>query len=193
MPKTLKNCFYQKLTFENLLKAHYRARDKKAQYWEVIRFETNLENNLVNILNSIRNNTYKIGEYKSFIVKEPKVREIQALPYKDRLVQQWYVEEFIKPHFLPRFIKDSYACIPTKGTHNAVNSIQKYMRIKNLKNPDYWILKCDIKKFFYSINPDILFNILKKNIKDKALLNFSRILIYDKREKDSIGIPIRKL
>lgn len=67
MPKTLKKCFYQKLTFENLLNAHYRARDKKAQYWEVIRFETNLENNLINILNSIKNNTYKIGDYKSFI------------------------------------------------------------------------------------------------------------------------------
>lgn len=193
MPKTLKKCFYQKLTFENLLNAHYRARDKKAQYWEVIRFETNLENNLINILNSIKNNTYKIGDYKSFIVKEPKVREIQALPYKDRLVQQWYVEEFIKPYFLPRFIKDSYACIPNKGTHNAVNAVQKYMRIKNLKNPDYWILKCDIKKFFYSIHPDILFNILKRHIKDKALLNFSKILIYDKREENPIGIPIRKL
>lgn len=193
MPKTLKNCFYEKLTFENLLKAHNRARDKKAQYWEILRFEENLENNIVNILNSIKNGTYKIGNYKSFIIKEPKAREIQALPYKDRVVQQWYVEEFIKPYFLPRFIKDSYACIPNKGTHNAVNCIQRYMRIMNLKNPDYWILKCDVKKFFYSINPDIIYSILKKRIKDKALLNFSKVLIYDKRENNPIGIPIRQL
>lgn len=191
MSKTLKKCFYENLTFEKLLNAHYRAKNKKAKYWEILRFEENLENNLVNILNSIKNNTYKIGNYKSFIVKEPKEREIQSLPYKDRLVQQWYVEEFIKPYFIPRFIKDSYACIPNRGTHNAVNAVQQYMKIKQLQNPNYWILKCDVKKFFYSINPDILFSILKKHIKDKNLIYFSKILIYDKREKNPIGIPIR--
>ncbi len=190
MPKTLKNCFYQNLTFEKMLQAHYRAKDKKAQYWEILRFEMNLENNIVNLINSIKKGTYKIGDYRSFIVKEPKVREIQALPYRDRLVQQWYVEEFIKPYFIPRFIKDSYACITNRGTHNAVNAIQKYMRIINFHNPDYWILKCDVKKFFYSIHPDILYNILSKRIKDKDLLKFSKILIYDKRDKEPIGIPI---
>ena len=71
-----------------MLQAHYRARDKKAQYWEILRFEMNLENNIVNLINSIRNGTYKIGDYRSFIVKEPKVREIQALPYRDRLKAQ---------------------------------------------------------------------------------------------------------
>lgn len=68
------------------------------------------------------------------------------------------------------------------------------MRIYKRNNPDFWILKCDIKKFFYSIDPIILFNIMKKYISDKALLNFTKILIFDKKyQLDEVGIPIRKL
>ena len=81
---------------------------------EVILFEMNLENNLMNLLNSLRNGTYKIGLYHTFYVTEPKLRKIQALPYIDRITHQWYVEEFIKPHIVPKFIKDSYACLVNK-------------------------------------------------------------------------------
>jgi len=146
MPCKINNCFYDNLTFDKLLSAHMRARKNKVSKNEVIMFEMNLENNIVNLLNNIKNHTYFVGEYRKFIIKEPKEREIQSLPYRDRIVHQWYVEEFIKPYILPKFIKDTYACIPERGTHHAVNAIQRYMRIYQRKNPDYWILKCDISK-----------------------------------------------
>lgn len=75
------------------------------------------------------------------------------------------------------------------GTHKAVDAIQHYMQIYKRNHGDFWILKCDIKRFFYSINPDILFNILKRQISDKKLLNFTHHLIFDNRE-EPIGIPI---
>ena len=64
-------------------------------------------------------------------------------------------------------------------------------RIYKRNYGDFWVLKCDIAKFFYNINPYILFSILKKNIADKELLAFTKLLIFDSRESsESVGIPI---
>ena len=194
MPKKLKNCYYQNLTFEKILQAHQRARKHKTYKNEIIKFEINLENNLINILNELKNQTYRLGKYYTFQVHEPKEREIKALPYRDRIVHQWYVEEFIKPYIVPKFINTSFACLTNKGTHKAVDEVQSQMRIFKRNFGDFWILKCDIRKFFYSINPYILFDIIKKYIADTNLLNLSKILIFNEPFGSSqIGIPIRKL
>lgn len=191
MPKKIKNCFYKKLTFEKMLAAHQRARKNKAFKKEVILFELNLENNIINLINNIKSGKYRLGEYHSFTIYEPKERIIKALPYVDRVVHQWYVEEFIKPYIVPRFISTSFACLTDKGTHKAVEQIEKYMRIYKRNSEDFWILKCDIKRYFYSINPNILYEILKKYISDKKLLEFTKLLIFDSRGQfGDIGIPI---
>lgn len=191
MPKKIKNCFYKNLTFEKLLEAHKRARKHKAYRRDVIIFEMNLENNIVNLLNSIKKGTYRLGKYSSFLVYEPKKRIIKSLPYIDRVVHQWYVEEFIKPYILPRFINNSYACLKDKGTHKAVEQVQKNLQIFKRNYGDFWILKCDIKQFFYSIDTRILLNIMRGYIADEALFNFTKLLILDSRDESSdIGIPI---
>lgn len=191
MPKKIKNCFYKNLTFDKLLKAHQRARKHKSYKHSVIKFELNLENNIVNLLNNIRNWNYHIGEYYNFVIYEPKERLIKALPYIDRIVHQWYIEEFIKPYIIPRFISTSFACLSDKGTHKAVKCVQKQMREFQKNNENFWILKCDIRKFFYSIDPYILFDIMKKYIADKALLKFTWLIIFDGRPPgDNVGIPI---
>lgn len=192
MPKKIKNCFDKNLTFQKLMEAHMRARKHKIYKNEVIRFEINLENNITNLLNNIRNQQYRIGKYFQFKVYEPKERTINALPYKDRIVHQWYVEEFIKPYIVPKFINTSFACLSDKGTHKAVDEVQHQLRIYKRLYGDFWLLKCDIKKFFYNINPYILYEIMKKYIYDKKLLNFTHLIIFDNRISE-IGIPIRKL
>ncbi len=188
MSKTIKNVFQNNLTFEKLLEAHKRAKKNKGNRPEIIRFEMDLESNISNLLYKIKNNTYHMGKYREFYVYEPKERLIKSLPYVDRVVHQWYVEEFIKPHFLPKFIKDSYACLENKGCHEAKKRVQYFMRQMKKKYGKYYILKCDIKKYFYNIDKNILFKILEKNIKDKKLLNFTYILIFDSEEEK--GIPI---
>lgn len=131
------------------------------------------------------------GTYFTFKVFEPKEREIKALPFKDRIVHQWYVEEFIKPHIVPRFISTTFACLDDRGTHNAVKEVQHQMQIFKRNYGNFWILKCDIKKFFYNINPYILFQIMKKYISDKPLLYLTQILIFNGPvDKKKIGIPI---
>ena len=191
MPKTIKNLFYKNLTFDKLLSAHKRARRHKAYKNEVIKFEFNLENNLINLMNNLKNKTYRMGNYFTFKVFEPKERDIQALPYRDRIVHQWYIEEFIKPFIIPKFINTSFACLENKGTHKAVLEVQHQMQIMKRNHGDFWILKCDIKKFFYNIQPFILFNIMKKYITDKDLLFLTQILIFNGPiDNTKIGIPI---
>ncbi len=191
MPKKIKNCFYKNLTFEKLLQAHKRAKAHKTYKNEVIKFEMNLENNLINLLNNIKNHKYHLGNYYNFKVYEPKERLIKALPYVDRIVHQWYIEEFIKPNIVPKFIDTTFACLIDKGTHKAVSSVQQQMRNFKRNNGDFWVLKCDIRKFFYSIDPYILVEIMKKYISDKELLNFTKLLIFDgRRPEDKVGIPI---
>ena len=102
MPNKIKNCFDKNLTFEKMIEAHERAKRGKTSRYEVLNFDLNLEANIVNLVESIRNNKYKMGTYRIFTVHEPKVRIIKALPYVDRVVHQWYVEEFIKRDIVPK-------------------------------------------------------------------------------------------
>lgn len=187
MSKSIKNCFYKKLTFEKLLAAHERASEGKRNKKEIILFEIDLETNLIKIINEIKNGTYKFGKYREFIVYEPKRRIIKSLPYRDRVVHQWYIEEFIKPYFYKRFINDTYACLDERGTHKAVLRLQKQMRMMKYKYGSYYVLKCDIKKYFYSIDKTILINILERCITDKKLLEFSKVILNDSQK---VGIPI---
>lgn len=191
MSKTIKNCFYKKLTFENFINAHNRAKKQKMYKNEVLQFDLNLESNIVNLVNNIRNGTFRVGKYHSFKVYEPKERVIHALPYRDRVVHQWYVEEFIKPYILPKFINSTFACLPNRGTHSAALYLQKLMRKYQVNHSDYYILKCDVKKYFYSIDTDILFSILQRFITDKELLKFTHQLLYENRPfETNVGIPI---
>lgn len=188
MPKTIRNVFDSKLTFEHFLSAHERAKEGKMNRYEVLKFELNLEVNIVNLIEKIKNNTYELGTYRVFTVYEPKERIIKALPYVDRVVHQWYVEEFIKPIFVPKFISDTYACIEKRGTHIAVNQLEKYVKHAKKQFGSCYVLKLDIKKFFYSIDHTILLDILNQSIKDRKLLNFTRKILYLKDE--TVGIPI---
>lgn len=187
MSKTIKNSFYDKLTFDKLLDAHLRASRGKKSKKEIILFEMDLETNIIRIMNEIKSGTYIFGKYREFIIYEPKERVIKSLPYRDRIVHQWYVEEFIKPYFFKRFINDTFACLDGRGTHKAVQRVQKRMRSMKRKYNNYYVLKCDIKKYFYTIDKNILLGILKKRIKDKKLLEFSKVVLNDDQ---MIGIPI---
>lgn len=187
MSKTIKKCFYDKLTFQKMLEAHKRASIGKKSKKELILFEMDLETNLIRIINDIKNKTYKVGDYREFKVYEPKERIIKSLPYRDRVVHQWYVEEFIKPYFFKRFINDTYACLDGRGTHKAVEVVQKYMRKMKRQYGEYYVLKCDVRKYFYSIDKQILMSILEDRIKDKELLKFTEVLLDDGAD---IGIPI---
>lgn len=100
-----------------MLKAYERAAENKHKCKEVIIYELDLASNIIKVLKQLYDGTYNVGEYRKFKIYEPKERIIQSLPFSDRIVQQWYVEEFIKKIFVPKFIQDTYACIENRGVH----------------------------------------------------------------------------
>ena len=171
-----------------MLEAYERAAKQKRTHKEVINYDMDLVNNIISILWKLYYQNYKMGNYREFTIYEPKKRIIQALPFRDRVVQQWYVEEFIKPIFVPQFIEDSYACIDGRGVHKAVKKLNRYLYNYSRTNKDLYILKCDISKFFNNIDKQILYDLVKRKIKDKAFLNLTRQLIFYDNVKS--GIPI---
>ena len=188
MPKSIRKCFFNKLTFDKMLDAHLRASKGKNNKYEVLKFNIDMENNIWNIIKELKENKYKLGKYKEFTIYEPKERIIKCLPYKDRIVQQWYIYEFIKPYIIPRLENCTCACINSRGTHYAVKLVKNYIRKANIKYGSYYVLKLDIKKYFYNIDKNILFEIMKEYISDKVLLNLTRTFIYD--DISNKGIPI---
>ncbi|GHU07476.1 hypothetical protein FACS189431_2110 [Alphaproteobacteria bacterium] len=186
--KTIRNEFYQALKYEKFEAAYRRSKLQKGKRREIQRFGQNLEANLTNLIAEVRAGTYCPGKYRKFTIKEPKQRTIMALPFRDRVVQQWYVEEFIKPFFVSRFINDSYACVIGHGTHQAYAKLKKYLHRakKQFQNP--YIIKMDISGFFYNINKSILFDILKRNIADENVLNLTHVFVFD--TPGNTGIPI---
>ena len=188
MSKRLDNFFKPKITFMKMYEAYLRSSKCKHENKEVIEYEMDLGTNLSNLVEAVKNKTYKTGFYRRFVVYEPKERVILSLPFRDRVLQQWYVEEFIKPIFMPKFIEDSYACLKGKGLHGAVKKLQTYMKKKYRENQEYYILKCDISKFFNSIDKNILLSIISRKVKDKDFLDLTKKIIFDGTYK--IGIPI---
>ena len=184
MPKTIKNIYDNSVSFENLLKAHKKARCGKREKKKIILFELKLEQELLELEKKLKNGTYKHGGYTKFKIYEPKERIIMASEYKDRVVHRWYVEKFIKPYFVPQFISTSYAGIEGRGMHKASKDVQKAMRSAKSKWKNYYILKMDVTKYFQNIDKRILWEILKRKMKDKKLTLNSKTRIF----KDIQGV-----
>lgn len=177
MPKTIRNVYDNAVSFKNLLKAHKKARKGKREKRKVILLELNLEKILLELEKELKMGTYIHGKYHSFKIFEPKERVIMASEYRDRIVHQWYVENFIKPYFVPQFIITSYAGIEGRGMHKASKDVQKGMRSARYKWENYYIVKLDIQKYFQNIDKSILWEILKRKIKDRKLLWLTREII----------------
>ncbi len=183
--KTHKNLFEKVVLLENLNLAYRKARKGKSKRNEVMNFSYNLEKELINLQRELINQTYNIKGYRDFIIYEPKKREISALPFKDRVVQH-AICNIIEPIFEKSFIFDSYACRKKKGTHLGIKRLEKFLQCGNL-----FALKCDIKKYFSSINHEILKKIIRKKVGDKKLLNLIDKIIDSKNSYR--GIPIGNL
>lgn len=103
------------------------------------------------------NKKYKVNGYYSFKIYEPKEREIQALYYRDRIVQHSLCDNVLRDFFEKRLIYDNGACRIGKGTHFSMRRLIKFMRdFYKIYGSNGYILKCDIKKYFASINKEIL-------------------------------------
>ena len=158
MPKTYRNLYPRIYEFENLYRAHRRARrGGKRKRPEVAEFEHNLGENLLDLQAELEAQSYRPGPYRHFVVIERKERKISAAPYRDRVVHHALMQ-VVQPIFEARFVHDSYACRRGKGTHRALDRAQQFARRYR------YVLQCDIRQFFASIDHAILRKLLARHV-----------------------------
>ncbi len=171
MPKTFKHLYPQVYDFENLYQAFRQARKGgKRKKEQVAAFELDLEANLWQLHQELRDQSYRPGPYHNFYVQERKRRLISAASFRDRVVHHALCN-VIQPIFERRFIYDSYACRVGKGTHRAVDRAQSFARRRK------YVLQCDVQQFFPSIDHQILRSFLARHIADEQVLGLIDLIL----------------
>lgn len=162
--------FADLISIENLFQAWNEFRKGKRKRKDVQIFERYLEDNLFELYYKLKTKTYRHGNYQSFYVQDPKLRHIHKASVIDRVVHN-LLYKFLYKIFDKTFIFDSYSCRLEKGTHKGIKRLEKFVRtVSKNYTRDCWALKLDIKKFFASVDHQILINLLKKKIKDHDIL-----------------------
>jgi len=191
MAKTYNNLWGEVVKFENLYHAYRAARKGKRYRYESLDFISDLEVNLITLQNELIWNMYKPSPLRQFYVFEPKKRLISAPAFRDRIVHHALCR-IIESLFEKKFIKETFACMVGRGTHAAMKHALRYARIAKRRWGGYYVLKCDIHKFFPSVNHEILKGIIRRTIRDKKVLNIIDTII-DSYEAEGRGIPIGSL
>ena len=181
--KRIGNIFPKVVEYENFLLADHNARKNKKHYKEIHNHDKNKEENLHKLQESVVTLTYKTSEYFIFKIYEPKEREIYKLPYYPDRIMHHALMNCLEPIWEKVFIYKSYACRKNKGIHAAVKDLKKVLRRD--KEGTKYCLKLDIRKFYPSIDHDVLKRILRTKIKDEELL-----MVLDEIIDSTDGVPI---
>lgn len=180
--KRIGNLYEKIISVENLQLADSIARKGKSKQPGVIQHDKNHEANISKLHEMLKNKTYRTSEYTTFTVFEPKERLIFRLPYFPDRITHHAVMNIMEPIFVSIFTADTYSCIKGKGIHAASNAVKS--ALKDSKNTKY-CLKLDIRKYYPSIDHDILKQLLRKKIKDNDLL-----WLLDEIIDSTDGLPI---
>lgn len=160
------NLYQQIISIENLTLADALARKGKKQYGIKVH-DRNREANIILLHEQLKNKTYRTSEYTTFKIYEPKERIIFRLPYyPDRIVHH-AIMNVLEKIFVSTFTTDTYSCIKGKGIHAAERAVKKALQHET---DTTYCLKLDIKKFYPSIDHEILKQLVRRKIKDNDLL-----------------------
>ncbi len=175
--KILSHAYDHIISMENLLIAWQEFLGGKNSKTDVQEFKANLMDNLISLHTDLKNRTYTHDSYHAFKVNDPKTRDIHKATVRDRVLHR-AAYRILYPFYDRKFIFDSYSCRLGKGTHKALNRFQDFGKRASFNHTKtVWILKGDIRKCFASIDQAILFEILKRNIKDTDVLLLLRIIL----------------
>jgi retron-type reverse transcriptase len=171
--------FSQITSFRNLLLAFRKARSGKPKKPNIARFEAKIEQELFQLQRELHTGIYQPGEYRAFRIFEPKVRLISAAPFRDRVVHH-AVCNIVEPIFEPAFITDTFANRRNKGTHRGIYRCKVFLR----KNR--FVLKTDIRKYFPSIDLDILKNLIARKIHCPQTLGLINKIIDNSNQQEFV-------
>ncbi|MBL7156491.1 MAG: group II intron reverse transcriptase domain-containing protein [Candidatus Pacebacteria bacterium] len=186
----LRHSFEDIISVENLLEAWKEFLNGKRNRKDVQEFSLHLMDNIFSLHKNLFNLSYKHGEYQSFNICDPKPRKIHKAMVKDRLLHHALCRK-LSPFFDKTFIVDSYSCRLNKGTHRAINRFRAFAyKVSKNHTKTCWVLKCDIHKFFASINHLILFDVLKQYIFDQNILWILKQVIDSFEVRTGLGLPL---
>ncbi|HEY4516023.1 MAG TPA: reverse transcriptase/maturase family protein [Candidatus Paceibacterota bacterium] len=182
------------ISVQNLYEAWEEFLPGKKKKEDVAEFALNLSSNILKLHSDLVNRNYTHGAYKAFNISDPKPRNIHKASVRDRLLHH-AIYKILYPYFDRLFIFDSYSCRVAKGTHKAIERFKKFgNQVSKSNTKTCWVLKCDIRKFFASINHKILLDILKKYIKDREIIwLLERIILSFFSTKVGVGLPLGNL
>lgn len=159
--------FERIVRFDNLLLAARRAAQGKRDKRSVARFQFHLEQELLSLQQELVNEDDQPGAYFTFEVSDPKRRPICAAPFRERVLHH-AVCDVLEPYLERHLIFDTYACRRGKRTHAAVNRAQQFAQAYR------YFAKCDVRKFFQSIDHSVLQAQWARLFKDPALFASAR-------------------
>lgn len=174
--------------YGNLYRAYKKAKSGKGFNSSTAKFSSMALDGVSTLKEQLENQTYRMIPYNEFKVYEPKERVIKSCSFKDKVVQHCLCDNILMPTLDKVFITDNYAGQIGKGTLFGMDRLKKHMLdFYQLHGTEGWILKCDISKFFYSINHEILKEIVDRYFPDEYLVWLNHLFI---DSTDGLGLPL---
>ncbi len=202
--KTYKNLYSNLCSYENLLLAYKKARKRKTNKDYVKEFERDLEKNLKELQHELETSAYFPRSLTTFVIRDPKTRVISASHFRDRVVHH-AICNILEPIFEKSFIYDSFANRKGKGTHPAIIRFEGFVRKVSGNGrllPDQtnrnaimgYALKADIRRYFDTVDNEVLIGILERKIRDARVICLVRkILQNHKASIPGKGMPLGNL
>jgi retron-type reverse transcriptase len=193
MKKKLVISYEDIISLDNMLLAWQEFIIGKRNRMDVIKFSLNLADNILHLNRQLANLKYSHGSYHSFYVVDPKLRHIHKASVFDRLIHHAIYRK-LYPFFSKTFIAHSYSCQTGKGTHRALRDFETMAnKVSQNNTRTCWILQCDIRKFFDSIDHRVLLKILDDYIIDKRIIWLLKNIINSFAVKPNKGLPLGNL
>lgn len=163
--------------YESLLSAHHRARCSRRHKYPVANFEIAQLANIEKLREELQRRTYCQGAFNKFYVYEPKKRQIQSIPYRDRIVQHILCDRVLNPYFTKRVVSGNCGCVEGRGQHYAVKLLKRHIRRAGADGKQIYVLKCDIKKYFPSLSHEVIEQRIISKIEDADIRNLFKGII----------------
>jgi len=195
MAKSQLNLSYEYIiSLENLLEAWREFVRGKRSRKDVQQFELHLTDNIISLRRDLLQRTYTHSLYEAFNIADPKPRSIHKASVRDRLLHH-ALYRTLYPFFDKTFVASSYSCRKDKGTHKALNHFRRLAyRVSRNHTRTVWVLKCDVRKFFASIDQSRLIRILGERMPDGDVLwLLIQIITSFQSTSKGLGLPLGNL
>ena len=173
-------------SLENIYTQYLNCRKNKRNTVNALAFEINCEENLIDLQRELVERTYYPSRSVCFMATKPKLREIFAADFRDRIVHHILVD-YLERIWEPKFIFDSYACRREKGIHLGVKRLQGFLRkVTRNGTRQAFYLQLDIENFFMSIDKDVLYELIANKVKNYTVFRLAWTLIFHNCTKDYV-------